>query len=30
MTRQELATYLNVTISEIERNFPKLAVKQMA
>ena len=29
MTRQELATHLNVTISDIERNFPKLAVKQM-
>ena len=30
MNRQELAKYLNTTVEEIERNFPKLAVKQMA
>lgn len=30
MNRQELAEYLGVSISEIERNFPKLAVKQMS
>ena len=30
MNRQELAQYLGVSVSEIERNFPKIAVKQMS
>lgn len=30
MTREELAAHLGVPVSEIERNFPKIAVKQMS
>lgn len=30
MNRQELAKHLGISISDIERNFPKIAVKQMS